>query len=166
MEDNKKFMHHPVIYCDMDGVLAKWNPDASQEEVAERDYFLNREIEFPMVAAVHLLLQKGYDVRVLSAAYTVRACWEKRQWLNGAGLIGIDATFVPYGEPKSDYVDEDNAILIDDFGKNLKEWTGVPVKFYNGINGHGGSTYKYSLFHNWDAQTLAKKVEDILLENS
>lgn len=135
-----------TIYVDMDGVLAKWNPSASAEEVAARGYFLEREVDKNITLAVLLLrYEYGYDVRVLSAAYTVRACWEKRQWLDNHGLSDIEAVFVPYGEPKSDYVDAENSVLIDDFGKNLAEWTGIAIKYYNGINGHGGTHYKYAV---------------------
>lgn len=147
-----------AIYVDMDGVLAIWNSNASQEEVAERGYFLNRDADYPIVAAVHLLKQAGFDIKVLSAAYTVRACWEKRQWLNHVGLSAVEAVFVPYGERKADYVEEDDAILIDDFGKELAEWKGIPVKFYNGINGKGGTKYSHYLYHDWDATTLFKKI--------
>ena len=154
-------MGRKTIYFDMDGVLAVWNGKASHEEVAERGYFLNRDIDFPIVTAVQLLKQAGFDVKVLSAAYTVRACWEKKKWLNRAGLTAVEAVFVPYGECKADYIEEDNAILVDDFGKNLAEWKGIPVKFYNGINGHGGTKYEHYLYHDWDATTLFKKIAAI-----
>lgn len=163
---NGRLLKRPVIYMDMDGVLAKWNSSASEEEVAARNYFLNRDMELSVIMATKILADKGYNVKVLSAAYTVRACWEKRTWLDNAGLDGIEAVFVPYGEPKSEYVDSLNGILVDDFGKNLKEWNGIPVKFYNGINGRGGTKYTYKLFSEWDAGVIARKLEDILLSNS
>lgn len=152
-----------TIYVDMDGVLAKWNTSASAEEVATRGYFLNREADRNVVLAVLLLrYEYGYDVKVLSAAYTVRACWEKRQWLDNHGLSDIEAIFVPYGEPKSDYVDAENSVLIDDFGKNLAEWTGIAIKYYNGINGHGGTKYQYFIDFNTSPARMADYINYVV----
>lgn len=44
--------------------------------------------------------------------------------------------------------------LIDDFGKNLLEWNGIPVKFYNGINGHGGTKYEFSIRYDQDSECI------------
>lgn len=155
-----------TIYVDMDGVLAKWNSSASEEEVAARNYFLNREPEQTIIDAVAALAQEGYDVKILSAAYTVRACWEKRQWLDQNGLAGVEAIFVPYGEPKSEYVDSENGILIDDFGKNLAEWNGTAIKFYNGINGRNGTQYRYRIYKEWDSDVILRHIKEAVWENS
>ena len=145
------------IYVDMDGVLARWRC-VPFEEVTKRDYFLNLEPEPSIVSAAILLLNAGADIEVLSSSLSVRACWEKRMWLDHVGLENIKSVFIPYGENKADYVNEDNALLIDDFGKNLSEWKGIPVKFYNGINGKNRTKYAYKLFKEWDAQTLVRNI--------
>lgn len=143
-----------MIYVDMDGVLAKWNLNASLEDTYKKGYFLAREPEPNIIDAVKRLSMVGYDVSILSSAYSVRACWEKQQWLQSKGLGFLPTLFVPYGDKKADYVDEDNAILIDDFGKNLLEWNGIPVKFYNGINGHGGTKYEFSIRYDQDSEYI------------
>ena len=53
------------------------------------------------------------------------------------GLQGIPAVFVPYGEPKTAYVQTKDAILVDDYSKNLHEWEKSGregIKFFNGFN--------------------------------
>ena len=152
------------IYVDMDGVLAKWRPECSIEDIYEEDYFLNLEPEPEIIKACKLLKENDVDIEVLSCSVSVRASWEKEQWLQKNGLSSLHAIFVPYGDDKGRYVDEDNAILIDDFGKNLKTWKGIPVKFYNGINGHGNTSYNYVLFNAWDAATIAKELISIVVD--
>lgn len=128
-----------TIYFDMDGVLAKWDPTASQEMVAAPGYFLTREPEENAISLVKKLVDTGCDVRILSSVYTDdHSEKEKTAWLEKYGLKDLPRTFVPYGEDKFQYIGElKNQILIDDFGKNLKAWRGAgltAIKFYNGVN--------------------------------
>lgn len=130
-----------TFYVDMDGVLARWNEMASEEETHERGYFLSREVELSAVAMTIMLYQSGADVKVLSSVYQDdHSTMEKREWLNLAGLADIPAVFVPYGEDKHAYVevDEDTvSVLIDDYSKNLNAWEAeglLAIKFMNGIN--------------------------------
>ena len=130
-----------IFFFDMDGVLAKWNEHASEEETHQPGYFLEREVELSVIALVRRLKDEGADVRVLSSVYEDdHSAAEKRQWLMSVGLGDVDPVFVPYGHDKFRYVcpKEDEAlILIDDYGKNLTNWERVgyiPVKFFNGVN--------------------------------
>ena len=145
------------IYVDMDGVLARWRC-VPLEEITKHNYFLNLEPEPSIVGAAIQLLNAGADIEVLSSSLSVRACWEKRTWLDRVGLEKVKAVFIPYGEKKADYVKESDALLIDDFGKNLAEWKGIPVKFYNGINGHGGTEYKYKLYHYQTPEAITEQI--------
>lgn len=142
------------IYVDMDGVLAKWRPECSMEDVAKRGYFLHLEGENSIIEACQLLKRAQVPVIILSAALSVRATWEKRQWLDQHGMSDFKAIFVQYGDEKSDYIKEKDAVLVDDFGQNLKTWKGIPVKFYNGINGHGHTEYKYFLHYSWSPEEM------------
>ena len=103
----------------MDGVLAKWNSLASQEDTFEKGYFLNRKPDNKAIEYVQNLVNKGNDVCILSHAYqNGYASIEKREWLDNHGLENIPSIFVPYGVPK-----------LDNIG----------IKYYNGINGNHGT---------------------------
>lgn len=89
----------------MDGVLAKWNSLASQEDTFEKGYFLNRKPDNKAIEYVQNLVNKGNDVCILSHAYqNGYASIEKRKWLDNNGLENIPSIFVPYGVPKLDYI--------------------------------------------------------------
>ena len=134
-----------VIWFDMDGVLAKWNEKATIEEVSSPGYFLNCVLEQKVATLIDYLknYQSEYpefqfEIRILTSVYqNGYAQKEKEQWLKNH-KIDVPVTFVPYGESKFKFVNEDDTnILVDDFGKNLKEWIQngfIGVKFYNGIN--------------------------------
>lgn len=154
------------FYFDMDGVLAKWNSGASLEEVAQRGYFLHREPEPSIMVAVLYMFRKGFDVTVLSAAFQDdHSVQEKSAWLDMYGLKGIPRIFVPYGQRKGDYVKEEGAILVDDFTKNLQEWDGIPVKFYNGINGTKGTYFGYSISNKMTASQIVTVLKGIAMFN-
>ncbi len=128
-----------TIYVDMDGVLARWNEKASEEETHEKGYFLNREAENAAIGLVRKLVNNGFDVRILSSVYLdEHSKAEKREWLDIHGLNDIPAIFVPYGENKDEHIAvEGIPVLIDDYSKNLKSWEKkgfTAIKFMNGIN--------------------------------
>lgn len=134
-------------YIDMDGVLAKWNTEASAEDTFEEGYFLRREPDKKAIRYVQDLLDDGKDVCILSHAYqNGYAEPEKKVWLQEYGLGDVPAIFVPYGTPKLEYVQlpmDTRNILVDDFTKNLREWEAgnncEGIKYYNGINGTHGT---------------------------
>ena len=134
------------IYVDMDGVLAKWNPYASIEDTFTKGYFLNCRADDLMITVVRELAKK-YEVAVISHAYqNGLAESEKLQWLQNNRLGDLEHIFIPYGEIKQNYAvcDQEIAVLIDDFSKNLMQWEDgwygyLGIKYYNGINGNKGS---------------------------
>lgn len=142
-----------TIYIDMDGVLARWCETSTREDTHRHGYFLTREPEPAVIEAARVLSHAS----ILSAVYEDdHSCTEKRIWLRAHGLGDIPFIAVPYGSRKGDFIkDEASAILLDDFSKNLEEWRGTPVKFYNGINGKKKAhTYHYSLSNDMSAQQL------------
>lgn len=136
-------MKKTTIYFDMDGVLAGWR-NVSIEETYKKGFFLSAPVNTTLIVVIRMLIDSGYNVKILSSAYNHRCRVEKRTWLDMMGLQKVKATFVPYGARKFDYVRDRAAILVDDFSNNLHEWqsyspTYVGVKFYNGINGSKGT---------------------------
>lgn len=142
-----------AYYCDMDGVLARWNEKATQEEVQARGYFINREPEDSAIELVKILNEREGNVHILSSVYEDdHSKDEKIQWNALQGLHKIDQIYVPYGADKNDYIQWDEGtiqVLIDDFKNNLESWRnagGLAIKFHNGINNrskleisHGGN---------------------------
>lgn len=133
-----------VIYVDMDGVLAKWNTEATLADTQQRGYFAAREPEEKMVSLVKTLRKLGVNVCILSAVYmNGYAAEEKNEWLNRVFDKSLERIFIPYGECKADYIASgSDSYLIDDYTENLRQWENAgsnAVKFYNGINGTKGT---------------------------
>lgn len=134
-----------MIFIDMDGVLARWNAQASIEDTYQPGYFLAREVESKIVTLIRMLIGTGKKVAILSAVYpTGSAKADKHKWLDSIGLPDIRRIFVPYGEDKHKYIPKlsEPMLLLDDYSKNLHAWEKagyVGVKFYNGINGTKGT---------------------------
>ncbi|PHU36637.1 5' nucleotidase, NT5C type [Pseudobutyrivibrio ruminis] len=131
------------IYIDMDGCIAKWNMDASIEDTFEPGYFAALEPDERLIDAVKMLSEE-YDVSILSAVYQDNHSMDdKITWLDNNGLGHLQRIFVPYGQPKQKYIDQDfTSILIDDYSKNLEEWILAKncygIKYLNGINATKG----------------------------
>ena len=130
-----------IVYVDMDGTLFLWNTKATIADTHVPGFFENSTPDKKAVAAVRILIFFGFRVQILSAAYDDRAIIEKKNALKKLRLHNVPAIFVKYGDSKNDYVDTEGAVLVDDYTKNLKEWKGIPIKYYNGVNGTKG-TYK------------------------
>ena len=131
-----------MIYIDMDGVLAKWNTEATTEETKKAGYFLSREPDEKIIDLINVLKLLGKDFTILSAVYdNGYARNEKSEWLDRIDR-SIKRIFVPYGKRKSDYIEKSGChILIDDFTDNLLEWEkagNIGIKYNNGINGTRG----------------------------
>lgn len=149
------------FFIDMDGVLAKWRQAASISEIEQKGYFLNLEVELTLVEVVLEMVRQGYSVSILSHVVGESAASEKTSWLKRCGLGHIHRTFVPYGEPKTDYIkneDSQKNILLDDYTKNLVKWEeegNIGVKLYNGVNGNNGTWKGHSV-------SLEMSFEDII----
>ena len=133
------------VFFDMDGVLAEWNTSASIEEVASPGYFRNRVPMVQMLDAAKRLIESGeVEVYILSAVYlNVYSNLDKYKWLKSylPEVNDDNIIFVPYGEPKVNYIDSPTTedVLVDDYTKNLYEWPGIGVKCINGINNTKGT---------------------------
>lgn len=128
-------------YVDMDGVLAVWNQNASEEDTHQHGYFASREPEPSAIGLVRILKENGHDISILSSVYEDdHSADDKRKWLDKVGLSDIPQIFVPYGADKADYIEDADdflPVLIDDYSKNLYVWEekyGIAFKFFNGVN--------------------------------
>lgn len=139
--NNRRPFQSMPIYFDMDGVLAKWR-EVPFEATHVKGFFLAAKVDMQILVVVKTLLQLGYDVRILTAAYNRRVIKEKKAWLKKeAGLKCLtrkrNFKVVPYNTPKVKAVRV--GILVDDYSQNLREWQVDPyhkaMKYYNGKNG-------------------------------
>lgn len=154
-----------TIYVDQDGTLAKWrNVPAWVTKMPL--YYLFLSAERRVIRLVKRLYARGCDVRVLTKAYEdTGAAIEKIAWLKLHGLGSIPVIIVPYSQSKLDYVESGDAVLLDDYSKNLIEWSlagKTGIKFMNGLNGTNGT---------WKGPTVTcsmsvREMEYIVLQNA
>ena len=125
------------VFFDMDGVLARWNSEATMEEVFSKGYFRNLKPDILAIELAEELQKRGYDVHILSKA-TYQAVAEKYDWIDEhMPFISMDKiVFVPLEGDKEAFVPGFNRgdILIDDYNPNLYAFHGKAVKYLNGIN--------------------------------
>lgn len=155
------------FYIDMDGVVAKFHPEKSIEEIMEPGYFLNLEPVIQVINAIERLVASGKEVYILSSVFNMEKALEKRNW--GQKYLPFiksdNYIFVPYEKKKSDYIENISSkdILLDDFSKNLFEWEGTAIKLLNGINHTKGTWTGFAVNGNGDAQMIYKTLLGISL---
>ena len=167
------------IFIDMDGTIVVYNTKAELSDFKRKGYFTSLQPNWTMLNAVKLLIQKNYDIYILSAVYvdTEDPKNDKIEWLHEY-LPEIweyydnpeeHLIFTPVGENKLDYIDHplSSDILLDDYTKNLVAWEkGIPVKCVNGINWSNGTWHGYSVDIRSDAEYIAKMIQGIVLIES
>jgi 5'(3')-deoxyribonucleotidase len=119
----------PIIYCDMDGVLADF--DKVENAVAiyktEPNFFYNLEPIIENVNAIKKLIAKNYLVKILSKSPHKNADNDKRKWLEKylPEIENENIIFARPHETKISFVDELEkhfSLLLDDYEKNIDEW--------------------------------------------
>lgn len=142
------------IFIDMDGVLAEYRIDCTEELLAQQGYFANLKPLENMLDALNILVQNarknGYKVCVLTKVYPTMFKYsveEKQEWRAKYMPYLCDNEFVIVDgekEEKSEAIRnnlgidiDENCVLIDDYNYNLYDWQtngGTPIKFVNPIN--------------------------------
>lgn len=136
------------IFIDMDGTLAEFHPVDTMETLYEKGYFAKLPPHENVVNGIKTFMRENPDAEVfiLSSVLTDSpyAQEEKNAWLDRyLPEIGMEnRIFASCGSAKNEFVPggvRENDVLLDDYSKNLHEWTGKALKLMNGINGTKGS---------------------------
>lgn len=142
-------MGKKTLFWDLDGTIAKWNNNATMDDIVKPGYFANIEPEKQLVRLVNNLIHDGtYDIYILShympetTAYEDKLKWVKKYMPK---LDLKHCLLVPCGVDKATYIRDirkcelpKDYVLIDDFSTNLRNWHsagGTAIKWLNGING-------------------------------
>lgn len=163
-----------VIYCDMDGVLAKWDKACNIETIFAKDYFFNLLLEPAVKDALLLLHDAGFNVSILSAAAAEGyARGDKTRWREKFGMGHLPYIYTISNENKADFIEtkpDGTYILLDDYNPNLLAWAAtqkdgnfVAVKFLNGINGGSDVWQGRTLYHRSDGITMAHTLADMAI---
>lgn len=164
-----------MIFVDMDGTVNYFEQGSSIEEITSKGYFRSRKPMKKVVAAIRYLADRFPDeVCILSSVFQDdHSASEKQEWLEEYLPEIKHTVFVPYGEKKSEYIEKilDRKLtrqdyLLDDFSKNLHEWTGIGIKLYNDINGTKGTWNGYSVYYNCEPQVIINTLRGIVYANA
>lgn len=151
------------IFFDMDGTLTVWK-DATIEEVSAPGFFRNSEPQVGVLEMVKVLIAEAkHEIYILSSTFQDdHSEAEKREWLHQhlPELADEHMLFVPYGKPKSEWLGDKcpTDVLVDDLSANLRNWHGVGVKIYNGVNGHYRTWRGFSIHSNMEAAIMKKQL--------
>lgn len=140
------------VYFDLDGTLAEWKTTATMQELQQKNYFFFLKPTKLARLANCLAKRNEIEVMILSQYLTgTPALKDKNRWCD-LYIPNIDQEhriFVPCGDGKAEVIQKSlgrplnkEDILIDDYSKNLMEWSaagGTAIKWLNGINGKGGT---------------------------
>ncbi len=161
------------LMIDMDGTLAEWKSSSSPEELLEEGYFFNLR---PLSSVLTVQLLAGIaDIYILSAVipYSRYAKTEKRAWVHKylPEIPDDHILFSVDGMSKREFAEKRFGqvtkydILLDDYSKNLDDWSraGTSVKFLNGINGSNGRQYEHFIT---DGLTIEQSVQNALYLNN
>ena len=167
-------MPNRTLFVDMDGTIAVWRTAVTIEELFEKDYFRRLGCYDNVINAIKLL-HDDYNVQlcVLSAyledsEYAVK---EKNEWLDTHAPFIDKRLFCPTHRSKFEVVKEvygafdKRSVILDDYSKNLHEWTGAGgtgIKLLNGVNGTNGTWTGPSVNRFYSPNSIARSILEVL----
>lgn len=122
-------MKEKTYYCDMDGVLANFfkEKDCLERFKNEMGFFARLEPIKENLEGLKTLIQDKKKVKIITTSPNIRADRDKKKWL-AKYLPEIQTKNIIICRPSQRKIDfvakrlRKNAVLIDDYGKNIKEW--------------------------------------------
>ncbi len=146
------------VFFDMDGTLARWNPNATLPDLYKEGYFLNLEPEESLCELANSLSKRdGSDLECYILTSVLEdspyAKTEKIIWLlKHIPAISLSKIItVPYGIQKAHFVEDVfhrdlwlTDILVDDHSPNLIAWEqagGKAIKWVNDVNNSCNSNF-------------------------
>lgn len=118
-----------TFYCDMDGVLADFfkEKNAVENFKSEEGFFSKLQPIQRNVDAIKGLILNGYKIKILSTSPHEKADQDKKKWLSVylPEVKENDMIFCRPNNKKIDCVAKNKrslSVLIDDYGKNTREW--------------------------------------------
>lgn len=130
------------LYLDMDGTMANFYKElhCMERMYTDKTFFARLEPHALTFAVATILQQHRENIYILSACLDESVERQKREWLREylPNLKKDNIIFTGIDESKADRVKPESAdVLIDDYSKNLNDWSNYgaySVKALNGIN--------------------------------
>ncbi len=161
-------MEKQRIFFDLDGVLAVWQ-NVPPEHVSRKGYFSDVPVQ-ENVAAAFRLLERLPDIELYTLSCVLQdnhSESDKKTWVaKHLNLPEKRQLYCPCGSRKENALEQIGGIrpsdvLIDDYTANLRCWTGIPIKLYNGINGKNGTWKGISVYFAMRPETIAKQIYEM-----
>ena len=123
----------------MDGVIADFNaqPDAVNRYATEKGFFEKLQAIEDNLQAIKALIEKGYNVNILSTSPNKQADRDKFTWLmKHLPLLKVNnIRFTRPDRDKADYIPvNSDTLLIDDYTANLIPWRNKGGKVLKLVN--------------------------------
>ena len=153
-----------TIFCDMDGVIADFNaqPNAINRYATEKGFFANLQPLNENLQALKDLMQKGFNVNILSTSPNKQADRDKFTWLmqHLPNLTIAQIIFTRPDRDKADYIAVNaDTLLIDDYTPNLIAWRNKGGAVLKLVNAYDNPIGKHTTLNIKHVQTL-KQIQE------
>ena len=165
---------HPRIFFDLDGTCAKFNVNATMEEVYSKGYYRHLDTIQNIVDTAEELVNRGYDVYIESKApfngIQDKLDWidEKMPFIKKENII-LSPSAQVIESSKVDFISGfcETDVLIDDYSPNSYDWKekgGTAINCHTDINNLSSDIP--NIFDYVSAKENADIVERVILERT